>query len=166
MCWWTQFKLHIRSKDDCRNLSALIFQQYKTVAKETLISIIDIKKTPLPHTIPHDDRCLFVAIIAAIIDEQPSDGFGKCIEFAEMLKKYKADKKDIDESEILCASIIQALCIAASATIKKYSMSSDTENHIRNYSAAVNAAIRSYIDAGSVGSFGVKYLLSLPMHQK
>jgi len=157
MCWWVQYKSYIRSKDDCRNLSALIFQHYRYITKETLSSYtIDDEKTQLPHHIPHDERCLLVAVIASIVKEHPSEEFDECIAFAEKLKKHEVDKKDYNESEILYDSIVSLICSVGK--IKIADLDVNIAKHMRIYAAVINVAIRAYIETGPTGSFGMQYL--------
>jgi hypothetical protein len=157
MCWWVPLGRYIKSKDDCRNLAALIFQQYRMVSGERLISYTDDKKTQLqlPHHILHDDRCAFVAVIAAIVNDEPTE-FKDCVIFAKKLKKHNVDKKDCEESEILYDSIIAA--ISKSADIKDEDLDVNIAKHIRIFTAVLNAAIHAYIKTGPTGSFHIKYL--------
>lgn len=161
MCWWNSFKNHIASVDECRNLSALIFQQYNATAGTPLMSIEDDERTPIPHAINHDERCAFVAVIAAIVEEPPEEGFDACVELAEKIKEYKAPEEDIKDSSILARSIIHAVSNSAAKTIKNYTMSEDVGRHIIAFSAAVNAAIRAYNATGPEGLFTIKYLSDL-----
>jgi hypothetical protein len=159
MCWWCGFKQHIKTEDDCRNLSALIFQQYRSAAGVPLLSIkSNGKKTQIPHSICHDERCSFVAIIASIIGEPPSTGFDESVKFAEKLKSHTVDKKDADESAVLSDSIISAVC--ATANIATNKLDNDIANRIRVYAAVINSSMRAYITTGPEGSYGVQYLIN------
>jgi hypothetical protein len=159
MCWWVQFSKFISSEDHCRNISALFFQQYKLTAKHALSSIKRKHKIPIPHTIDHDERCDFVAILAIIIDEPPEDGFEECFVMAEKLKHYVPNMADIEEAGIIAESVV--LSLTAKKDGKEYPIGKDLVIRVHMYIASIVAAIKLYLATGPTGSFGPQYLLEV-----
>ena len=159
MCWWRNFSKFICSEEHCRNKSAMFFQLYKLISNHMLLSIKSKTKVPIPHTIDHDERCDFVAILAIIIGEPPEEKFENCFLMADALKYYVADKADLDDGNIIAKSICISLMVKKEG--KEYTIDKDIVTRIHVYEAAVVASIKLYLEQGPIGSFGPQYLLEV-----
>ena len=176
MCWWVDRKeekrskdktvsiLHIPDNDSCRNLVVFIFQHYKLTVGEDMSSILSKVPTNFPHTMDHDDRCDFAAIIASIVGENPPEQFNRCILAAAALKNYKPDKKYIENSALLTQMLTIALSLTHRKIDKQYELPIDIKNHIILFAAAITEAINNYQKTGDknpVGAFSTKYLYAI-----
>jgi hypothetical protein len=165
MCWWTGYKIHITGPETCRNIVAIIFNQYGISAGEKMQSIKSEEKEPLPHTISHDERCEFAAIVAAIVGEPPDKGFDQCIKAAEELKKYKPSKKTMDMAVPLAKLIEEAVSAAPKKEKEGYELDEKIKIHLLAYASAIIDSFEAYKKTGNgnapVGSYSLKYLYSL-----
>jgi hypothetical protein len=157
MCWWTQFGDRIKNVDDCRNLSAIIFQHYKGIIGTPLQSIVNRNNVKIPHFINHYDRRDFISIIAVIVgDDKEEKTFDTTREAVERLKKYEPLYSDIRDSEML-------------AKILSIYVTKDSENTLPDsicsmlqlFAAAVTASMRAYNKTGPDGLYSIKYLYEL-----
>jgi hypothetical protein len=156
MCWWTEFHDRIKDVDDCRNLSAFIFQQYNGLIGEKLQSVINRNNVAIPHCINHHERGDFVAIIAAIVEEPPEmKEFTKSCEAAECLASYEPLYEDIRDSEIF------AKIISIAVTKEGKTLPDHIDSKLRLFAAAVTASMREYKTQGEKGMYSIEYLYQI-----
>lgn len=160
MCWWKEYKLYIKNKDTCRNFVALIMRQYHITTGNKMTSVVSKEGTRDPHTIDHEERCGFAAIIAAIVGEPPNCGFDKCIEAAAALKKYKPCDESIKDGAMLTKLLVNAM-----AKDDECDLSDDIKMNMAIFSAAIIDSFKSYNKTGKAGvpdgAYSLKYLYDL-----
>lgn len=161
MCWWSNFGIHIKDVETLRNLAVFMGQQYKVTTKHDLTSIADDKKTPIPHSINHDDRPKFVAVIATILGDTTYP-YIKSAEAAAKLAEYTTSEKDEDLGSVLAKSIIaSSQGIAREKTGKSdYAIPTETAILIKKFSVAYVNAVKKYIETGPEGLFTIDYLFA------
>jgi hypothetical protein len=159
MCWWVDFSIHIKDTDSLRNLAVFIGQHYKAITKHDLKSILDEKKTPIPHSINHHDRPNIVAVIATILGDVTKP-YPDAIKAAAALEGYDVDEKVAEKSAILAKNIITFAQEIAKAKSKKddYDVPEKTKALIKKFAAALTVAICKYVETGPEGSFTIDYL--------
>ena len=145
MCWWTDYGTHIKDDDDCRNIVAFIFNQYTDMSGTRMQSVSSNIKNVNPHTIDHDERCEFAAMVATIVGEPPKTEFDKTVAAVKKLKKYRPKKKDIKDSAVLSLYIIAAMEKHPKKYNDDYQLADDTKVIIRKFAAAVCSSMRAYL---------------------
>lgn len=161
MCWWTDFGLHVKDINTLRNLAVLMAQQYKIITKHDLMSISDEMKTPIPHSINHDDRPKFVAVIATILGDDTTTKYTASVDIAKRLSEIKVEDKSDGKWTMLAKSIIlSSEEIAREKKDKHYTMPDETARLVKQFAIVYTNAVITYIEKGPVGLFTIDYVLA------